>query len=361
VDPVAFDRLLVPVNLELGLDGRSGGRVAVGHWYKVHGNPGIFVTTLRPDLVSPAVLEEQKGRVSALDSVETEALVYLVAFDLEQFDLGFRVGTDHPRVGWSDMVGPGVRDGALMGPDGIETTEPLVRTGMLSPIEQSRVAATFTGGFKRAHGAFRVSDLATMGHGSHYGFVENGVVLSKLQPGLATVVVLDDGRVDLRTWSAADDDDLPRVRYARQNGVAILEPEAGSRRIVPGSRVRLWGAGNWSGSVDKQLRTLRAGLGLQEANGRKYLVYGYFSSATPSSMARVFQAAGCRYAMLLDMNALEHTYLAVYRSEDSRLLTEHLIDGMGEVDGSADGKVLPRFVSMADNRDFFYLLRRSPR
>ncbi len=319
------------------------------------------MTTLRPDLVSPLVIEEQKGRVSALDTLESAALVYLVAFDLEQFDLGFRVGTDHPRVGWSDMVLPDRRDEGLTGPDGIETTEPLVRTGMLSPVEQARVAATFTGGFKRAHGAFRVSDLALIDNGSHYGFVENGVVLSKLTPGLATVVVFDDGRVDLMTWTAADDANLPRIRYARQNGVAILQPDPGSQRTVPGSRIRDWGAGNWSGSADKQLRTLRAGLGLQEVQGKQYLVYGYFSSATPSSMARVFQAAGCRYAMLLDMNALEHTYMALYRMQDSRLRTEHLIEGMGAVDGSRDGQPVPRFVGVADNRDFFYLLRRSPR
>jgi len=361
VSPAAFDRLLVPVDLEIGLDGGAAGRVAVGRWYPAQDNPGIFVTTLRPDLVSPEVIEDQEGRVAALDPVESAALVYLVAFDLEQFELGFRLGTDHPRVGWSDMVLPAVRDDALTGPDGIETIEPLVRTGMLSPMEASRVAATFTGGFKRAHGAFRMSDLAMIDHGSHYGFVENGVVLSKLQPGLATVVVFDDGSVDLVTWTEQDDADLPRIRYARQNGVAILEPDAGSLRTVPGSRVRDWGPGNWSGSADKKLRTLRAGLCLQESQGKQFLVYGYFSSATPSSMARVFQACGCRYAMLLDMNALEHTYMAVYRTEGSRLLTQHLIDGMGVVDGSRDGQPLPRFVSVADNRDFFYLLRRSPR
>lgn len=361
VSPAAFDRLLVPVDLEIGLAGEAGGRVAVGRWYPAQDQPGIFVTTLRPDLVSPEVIEAQKGRVAALDPVESAALVYLVAFDLQQFDLGFRLGTDHPRVGWSDMVLPTVRDDALAGPDGIETIAPLVRTGMLSPTEAGRVAATFTGGFKRAHGAFRMSDLATTDHGSHYGFLENGVVLSKLQPGLATVVVFDDGKVDLKTWTAKDDADLPRLRYARQNGVAILEPDAGSLRTVAGSRVRDWGPGNWSGSADRKLRTLRAGLCMQETQGKQFLVYGYFSSATPSSMARVFQAGGCRYAMLLDMNALEHTYMAVYHRQGTRLLTQHLIDGMGVVDGSRDGQPLPRFVSVADNRDFFYLLRRGPR
>ena len=229
---------------------------------------------------------------------------------------------------------------------------------MLSPLEASRVAATFTGGFKRTHGAFRMSNLATIGQGSHYGFVENGVVLSKLKPGLATVVVFDDGSVDLKTWTEQDDADLPRIRHARQNGVAILEPDAGSQRTVPGSRVQSWGRGNWSGSVDKKLRTLRAGLCLQESQGKQFLVYAYFSNATPSSMARVFQACDCRYAMLLDMNALEHTYMAVYHRQGSELITQHLIDGMGAVDGSRDGQPLPRFVSVADNRDFFYLLRR---
>jgi hypothetical protein len=361
VSQAAFDRLLVPVDLGIGLEGAAAGRVAVGRWYPAQDNPGIFVTTLRPDLVSPEVIQDQKGRVAALDPVESAALVYLVAFDLEQFDLGFRLGTDHPRVGWSDQVLPTVRDHALPGPDGIETIEPLVRTGMLSPIEASRVAATFTGGFKRAHGAFRMSRLAMIDHGSHYGFLENGVVLSKLNPGLATAVVYDDGRVDLKTWTEADGADLSRIRHARQNGVAILERDAGSLRAVPGSRIRDWGSGNWSGSADKELRTLRAGLCLQESQGKQFLVYGYFSSATPSAMARVFQASGCRYAMLLDMNALEHTYLAAYRRQGSQLLTQHLIDGMGVVDGSRDGQRLPRFVSVADNRDFFYLLRRSHR
>jgi hypothetical protein len=187
------------------------------------------------------------------------------------------------------------------------------------------------------------------------------VVLSKLQPSLATLVVYDDGRIDLRTWAEADEALLPRIRHARQNGVPILERDPASQRTVAGSRVRDWGPGNWSGSADRKLRTLRAGLCLQESQGKQFLLYGYFSSATPSAMARVFEAAGCRYAMLLDMNALEHTYMAVYRREGARLLPEHLIEGMEAVDGSENGQPVPRFVSVADNRDFFFLLRRSPR
>ncbi|MEO8362103.1 MAG: hypothetical protein ABI672_18890 [Vicinamibacteria bacterium] len=361
VSPGALDKLVVPVNLEIPLTGETDGQVAVGRWYTTPDNPGIFVTTLRPDVVSPEVIAEQGSRVSALDSTEAGALAFLVAFDLKQFDMGFRVGTDHPRVDWSDAVQPAVRGNSTTGPDGIPGVQPLVRTGMLTPMEAIRVAATFTGGFKRTHGALRSSAEAATSNGAHYGFIENGVVLSKLQNGLATVVGLEDGSITLKTWTEEDNLTLPRVRYARQNGVPILERDASTGQGTPGSKVRDWGGGNWSGSADKKLRTLRAGLCMQENQGRQYLIYGYFSTATPSAMARIFQAAGCSYAMQLDMNALEHTYMAIYRPQGSTLVTEHLIDGMGAVDGSKGGQTLPRFVSVADNRDFFYLLRRTSR
>jgi hypothetical protein len=75
-------------------------------------------------------------------------------------------------------------------------------------------------------------------------------------------------------------------------------------------------------------------------------------------MARVFQAYACSYAMLLDMNALEHTYLAVYVRRGERVVVEHLVRGMAEVDKVVDGSVVPRFVGFPDNRDFFYLVAR---
>ena len=49
-----------------------------------------------------------------------------------------------------------------------------------------------------------MADVALRNHGSHYGFIENGVIFSTLQPGLATVFALDDGRVEMKTWSDAD-------------------------------------------------------------------------------------------------------------------------------------------------------------
>ncbi len=355
------ERALAPPDLGITVAGPASGRLALGRWYPASGLPDIYLSVIEPQAVSPAILAGDPGRASPLDRVEAGALDYLVAFDLGAFDLGFALGTDHPRLGWSPRPPEAVRNDALPGPDGIDTAAPLVTTGMVRPELVGRTVATFTGGFKRDHGAFKYGDLATRNHGSHYGFIEEGVVFSKLQPGLATLLVKDDGAVEMRTWSAADDRSLAGIRYARQNGVPLLAPDPATGVAEPGALVTSWGAGNWSGSAEGKFRTLRAGACLRQAAGRRFLIYGYFSTATPSAMARVFQAYGCRYAMQLDINALEHTYLALYPRQGDKVVVEHLIQGMEEVDKDADGELIPRFIGFPDNRDFFYLVRREDR
>jgi hypothetical protein len=62
--------------------------------------------------------------------------------------------------------------------------------------------------------------------------------------------------------------------------------------------------------------------------------------------------------MLLDMNALEHTYLAVDAVRDGELAVEHLSTGMAVLDKTKRDATWQRFVGYADNRDFFYVLRR---
>jgi hypothetical protein len=78
-------------------------------------------------------------------------------------------------------------------------------------------------------------------------------------------------------------------------------------------------------------------------------------------MARVFAAYQCKYAMLLDINALEHTYLAVYRHQnaENRMDAQHLVKGMDVLDKDSRNRFSLRFVEHADNRDFFYLLRKA--
>ena len=345
-------------NLGIAAAGAGPGDLALGRWHPAAGLDGVHVSVMQPGAVAPEILASHRDRVNALDPVESSALVYLVAFDLGQYALGWARGTDHPGVEWSPRPAASVRKPSLPGPDGFDTVAPLVTTGMLNPALAGRAVATFAGGFKRRHGAFKYGDMAGSRKGHHYGFVEQGVVLSKLQPGLATLYALTDGTVEMKTWTDADDIMLPFVAHARQNGVPLLAPHPASGGPAPGTRVNQWGAGNWSGSAEGKLRSIRAGACLMETASRRFLVYAHFSSATPSAMARVFQAYGCRYAMLLDMNAPVHTYLAAYPRKEGRVVVEHLVTSMAEVDMTRGDEVIPRFIGFPDNRDFFYLLRR---
>jgi hypothetical protein len=358
IDSKYADRVLMSGDLGIAVEGTEKNGMIPGEWYAADGNPGVYVSMIRPNLVAPAILQSYKPLVNNLDWVEASALCYLVAFDLEQFELAYALGTEHPRVGWSDHVLPQMKDPKLPGPDGIGSIDPLISTGLIRPGDGRRTVATFTGGYKRTHGAFKYGEFALKNHGSHYGFMEDGVVFSKLQPGLATVLVLQDGSMQMKTWEEADNKLLPRIKHARQNGVPLVEFDEASQSTVPGRLVARWGPGNWSGSENEKLRTLRAGAAVQESHGKRFLIYGVFSDATPSAMARVFQAYQCRYAMLLDMNALEHTYLALYRRSGSQLVLDHLVKGMSQVEKSGPHGPVPRFLGYPDNRDFFYLMRR---
>jgi hypothetical protein len=270
------------------------------------------------------------------------------------FDLSFAIGTDHPAVGWSERVLPDVRNPLSKGPDGFENLHPLTSTGLIPPYLSDRVVGIFTGGFKRDHGAFRWGELARKNQGSHYGFMENGTVLSSIVPDLATLIVYKDGRVDMKTWTDQDALNLASMKHIRQNGVPIIDWNELTQQAVPGRWVSNWTLGNWSGSQDKKFRSLRAGVCEAENKGRRFLIYGYFSSMTPAGMARVFQSYGCTYAMHLDMNALEHTYMSLYSSNKSKEpAPQHLVKGMKVLDERFKGNV-PRYIGYPDNRDFFY-------
>ena len=367
--PQFAGKRLLPRDMGIALE-REGLRkdgMVPGNWYAA-ASPGMWVSVMQPDLIATAILQSYRNVVNSLDKVEATSLVYLIAFDLSQFELQYELGTDHPRVNWSDRVPESRRDPNLPGPDGMNTISPLATGGLIRPDNVPATVAAFIGGFKRTHGAFRTGELAARNHGSHYGFIENGVVLSKLQPGVATVFVLDDGAtgepVGMKTWTEADNRFLSKIRHARQNGVPIIEAQGtdsvtGPALPVPGRLVGRWAEGNWSGSKDEKQRTMRSGLSIQRSHDKNFLIYAVFTDATPSAMARVFQAYQVNYAMLLDMNALEHTYLAVYRRSGGELSVDHLLTGMNVLDKLPSGDFIPRFLGYSDNRDFFYLKRRS--
>jgi hypothetical protein len=359
IDPKYSHKVIAAADLGLALETSVQHGLRPGAWYSASNNPGIYVSLIEPGWIDPDILQSYRATVNPLDPVEASSLCYLVAFDLNRFDLAYALGTNNPAVGWAVHILPGARNPALPGPDGIGTISPLVSTGLISPTDARKTVAAFTGGFKRYHGAFKFGPFALQNHGTHYGFIENGVVFSKLQPGLATLFVLDDGSVEMKTWRTEDDHNLSRIRYARQNGVSLVEFEEHSESTVPGHLVNNWGAGNWSGSEDRKLRTMRSGAAIESDGKTQFLIYAVFSDATPSAMERVFQAYQCRYGMLLDMNALEHTYLALYRRKGTQVFVDHLISGMGSFDKSDSTGPVPRFLGYPDNRDFFYVMLRN--
>lgn len=346
---------MLPVK-ELGISvvGATDENLEVGRWYRSTRQDGVFVSVMEPKAIEEDIMKSHRDYVRDLDAVEMEALSILVAFDTTMFDLSFAMGTDHPAVGWSERVLPDVRNPLTKGPDGFDNLSPLTSTGLIPPYLSDRVVGIFTGGFKRDHGAFRWGELARKNQGSHYGFMENGTLLSSVVPDLATLIVYKDGRVRMKTWTDQDTLNLGSMKHIRQNGVPIIDWNELTQQAVPGRWVSNWTLGNWSGSQDKKFRSLRAGVCEADNKGRRFLIYGYFSSMTPAGMARVFQAYGCTYAMHLDMNALEHTYMSLYSENKSKEpAPQHLVKGMKVLDERFKGNV-PRYIGYPDNRDFFY-------
>ncbi len=358
IDPKYKESYLIPEELGIPLENSKKNKLLCGQWYHVKNSPGIFVSAIQPKMVSQDIVKKQKGLVKRLDRVEKSALAYLVAFDLDEYDFDFALGTEHPSVEWADGIRHSMRNKRLPGPDGIGSIKPLVNTGIVRPDKAKRIAATFTGGFKRYHGAFRRGPLGKRNNASHYGFMEHGVVMSKMQPGLATVIIFTDGIITLKTWQEQDNKLLPTIRHARQNGVPIIQNDLPDQGPRPSIYVVKSLFGNWSGSADGKYRTLRACIALQEYANKRFLIYGYFSSSTPSAIARVLQAYHCTYAMPTDMNALEHTYLAVYDYTGTKFKIHHLITGMKVLDKVVKKTAVPRFIGIPDNRDFFYIMRK---
>ncbi len=358
IEPKYSESAITPIGFGIATADPIQATMTPGVWYPAAGLEGVFVSAIQPRTIDSEILGSG-GHVNQLDSIEGKAVAYLVAFDIDRYGIGFALGTDHPDLGWSGRPRPPARIAGLPGPDGIGDASPLVRSGMVSPDYAGRTVATFAGGFKRHHGAFKFGDYSVIDTGKHYGFIEKGVIYSKLKSALSTLYVLDDGTTEMKTWTEVDDALLPRIVFARQNGVPLVETDQETGATVPGDRVNQWGPGNWSGSAKAELRTLRAGGCLQEYQGRRYLIYGYFSTATPSAMARTFQAYQCEYAMLLDMNAPELTYLALYPRPDGEIHVEHLTEIMAQFDKKGhDGTVIPKFLGYPDSRDMFFIYQR---
>ncbi|MBX7255349.1 MAG: hypothetical protein K1Y02_03215 [Candidatus Hydrogenedentes bacterium] len=356
VDPSHAETACVATSVGVAIDAAEHGMV-YGKWYAAQRHPGIFVSVIKASVIDTQILESYKDRVARLgsqDAREADALVYLLAFDTMQYRFGFSMGAEHPGLGWSPYIKT-AHD--TQGPDGFSSRKPLVTIGAVPPYEEPYVTATFTGGFKRQHGAFKSGALSQVNNGSHFGFVEKGVIFSRVMPGLATAAIKQDGQIDLYTWPQ-DSSFLSPVLYdVRQNCVAIVDGVDANGLTIPGELVNKWGEGAWSGSQTGQFTTTRTGLAIQDSEHASFILFAYFTGATPNAMARVFQAYQCRYAMLLDMNSFSACFATLYDRDAQRNVTdvEYLHKEMASVGGKL-GRL--RFLETDDTRDFFYVMRK---
>jgi hypothetical protein len=346
----------------LGIEVKDAAPFYAGEWYDAVNEDGVYVSAIQAGLVDRSILQSYPDRVNPLDSVEADAMTYLVALDTSRFQVGWGHGSSLPGVGWS------TRNQSLPranphGPDGFATLDPLATLGQLNPTYLKKLAAVICGGFQRHHSVFRDGPLGRSNDGHFYGFIENGVVMSRLNPKLATLFVDKNGKMGMKTWTEQDAVSVPNLRYARQNGVPLIEWDESQQRGIPGEFVKHWGPGNWSGSAKAERRSQRGAICLAENNGREFLIYAYFSSTNPDGMARVFQAYQCRYAIHLDMNSAQQAYFGLFnRNIQGKLQTENLHKEMAGSNSriTIEGQSVetPRYVGKPDNADFFFVLRK---
>jgi len=346
----------IPTN-HLGLRTKdSEKRLLAGEWYPLKNFPDVYTSLITPGMVSRDIQASHKDRVNYLDSVEKTATVFLMSFSLNRYTLGWGHGTDHPGVGWSRRARNIKKDNPY-GPDGFDTIYPLIPIGHVPPFHLAKTIGTFSAGYQKRHGAFKYGKMSTYNKAHHYGFMENGVMMVSPSESLATVIMYKDGRVELKRWTKEDNKSLPNIRHIRQNGVPLIHRDENGQGI-PGKLVKQWSRGNWSGSAKKELRAPRGAACLIETPRKNYLVYAFFSSATPSAMARVFQSYGCSFAIHLDLNSPGQAYGSLFRTQGdgSNINIELLMTTMHAYMGG--NRASPRYFVKPDYKDFFYIMKR---
>lgn len=312
--------------------------IAPGSWAQVQGAPGVWASIAAPDM-APNLFSRQGHEAS-------DSLAYFMAIETNLHDPRYSVGVEHPSVGWSSRA-PGPHPGS--GPDGVGSLDPLDRVGMVPPWAMQQLTAVIAGGFKRDHSAFREGPLAGKNHGSHYGFVEAGVVLSKLHPGVATFLQRAGEAPQIKVWTEQDEArGVDKLLFARQNGLPLIDEGR------PGANLAIGPGGNWSGNAQGAAETVRSSLCVAESGKRSFLIYGVFTKAIPRDMAQLLSAYGCKSAMQLDMNAPALTYAAVAtRDERGQVRYQSLMGSMNDKNFGGTA----RFTNIPDSRDFIYFVR----
>ena len=115
LDPKQGNRLVKPVDLGIAVQGAGPNGMVLGAWYEAKGIPGIFISVIIPKVIAPEIMSSYRKVVNDLNQVEMGEPIYLIAFDLDRFDLHYALGTIHPSVGWSPHIPAQMKDKSLSG------------------------------------------------------------------------------------------------------------------------------------------------------------------------------------------------------------------------------------------------------
>ena len=335
-------------------------QMLAGEWYPAKNYPGAYISILNPEMVDADILKTYADRVGALNETERTAAVSIVAFDLSVYSFGWNRGSDLD-VNWSPMYGKARPN--PFGPDGFGDLKQLAAPGYVPPMFLPSTVAVFSGGFHRKHSFFVYGERSNTNNGNHYGFMEEGVLMSTLHPDLASFIIYKNGDVALHPWTKADDDNIQNIRHVRQNGIAPIEFDAQTNTVVPHPFTKDSNLSNYWAGINNLTCVPRGVAFTMEKEGRKFLAYAYFSRATPNAIARVMQAYGATGAIHLDMNSAYNAYFSMVHALNNGFKVEPLAHDMsgGNKSVTIDNKpsVAPRYLVTPDKRDIFYVYKRA--
>lgn len=255
------------------------------------------------------------GRVAAYrtflqpDKERPYAVTAVVVFNLGISRLGFVLGSEEP----------------------ISTNTKVYRPGgiPLADKQPGVLLATFNGGFKAQHG--------------QYGTFYEGNIMLSGRPGMSTLLLYRDGKVDLQDWDSKFYD-AKEIRSWRQNGPFLVR----NGEINPETNDKNKLLENWGATIDGNTVTWRSGIGLSK--NRQFLYYVAGPSLTVATLATVLKTSGAQDAMQLDINPYWVHFTSI-TAVKNQLKAEPLFPEMQ----NNEDRYLYNYT-----RDYFYITANSP-
>lgn len=156
--------------------------IQLGDWYDVTMHKDIYTSVHTPGLADKDY--DQSHNLPPISLAESDKLIYLTAFDLAKYTVRYIMGTQHPGL----ISQAGDKNKAIL-PN-------IVPIGSIPPYDLEKAVSVFTGGFKHRHSKFKYGPH----RGKQFGYIENGVIITPLQPGLATIYATVKGDIDIQAW-----------------------------------------------------------------------------------------------------------------------------------------------------------------